>query len=407
MLLKLAWRNVWRNKRRSVITILAVAFAAMLCLAMRGLQIGTYELNIINSVELFSGYLQIQKKGYQERPSLQKSFRFDDKLRELCAQTGHIVAVTPRVLGDGLISFRDQSQGTAIIAVDPQTELQVSTILTKISAGEMFTKPDGDDIVVGYKLLDNLKADIGDTVVVLSQGFDGSLGNLKFRISGTLKTGAQELDRMAIVMGIATAQELLAMYGRINAVAIKLDDVDAIPSVKKSLNNAIAENNLIAMSWNEIMPEMEQAIELDSIGGILFLGILVLIVAFGITNTILMSVTERFREFGVTLAIGMPQLRLLVQVLLETTFIILIGLVLGNLLGLAINAYMVANPITFGGEFADLYAEYGFLPQLKSSLALSIFININLTIFVISLIACIYPLLKVYRLAPLKGIRYT
>ena len=117
MLLKLAWRNVWRNKRRSVITILAVAFAAMLCLAMRGLQIGTYELNIINSVELFSGYLQIQKQGYQERPSLQKSFRFDDKLRELCARTGHIVTVTPRVLGDGLISFRDQSQGTAIIAV--------------------------------------------------------------------------------------------------------------------------------------------------------------------------------------------------------------------------------------------------------------------------------------------------
>lgn len=407
MLLKLAWRNVWRNKRRSVITILAVAFAAMLCLAMRGLQIGTYELNIVNSVELFSGYLQIQKQGYQQRPSLQKSFRFDEKLRELCVQTGHIVAVTPRVLGDGLISYRDQSQGTAIIAVDPQTELQVSTILTKISAGEMFSKPDGDNIVVGYKLLDNLKANIGDTVVVLSQGFDGSLGNLKFRISGTLKTGALELDRMAIVMGIDTAQELLAMYGRINAVAIKLDDIDAIPSTKKSLNNAIAENELIALSWNEIMPEMEQAIELDSIGGILFLGILVLIVAFGITNTILMSVTERFREFGVTLAIGMPHLRLLVQVLLETTFIILIGLGLGNLLGFAINAYMVANPITFGGEFADLYAEYGFLPQLKSSLALSIFININLTIFVISLIACIYPLLKVYRLAPLKGIRYT
>ena len=407
MMAKLAWRNIWRNRRRSIITILAVAFAAMLSIAMRGLQIGTYELNIRNSVEMFSGYLQIQRRGYQLTPSLQKSFRYDAQLQALCDSLPGIVAFAPRIAGDGLISFRDQSLGAAIVAIQPKIEQQVSTLIDKINAGKMFSDDAGNEIILGNKLLDNLKARIGDTVVVLSQGFDGSLGNLKFRISGTLKTGAPELDSGVIVMDLVTAQELLAMYGRISMVVIRLDDIMDIASVRRSLSSHIADKTLTVLPWNEIMPELEQAIALDNISGLLFLGILVLVVAFGITNTILMSVTERFREFGVTLAIGMPQRRLVQQVFLETLYIILIGLLLGNLLAYGINTYLVANPIVFGGEFADLYGEYGFLPQLISSNHPDIYLNINLTILLISLFASVYPMVKVYKLAPLKGIRYT
>jgi ABC-type antimicrobial peptide transport system permease subunit len=133
----------------------------------------------------------------------------------------------------------------------------------------------------------------------------------------------------------------------------------------------------------------------------------VVVVAFGITNTVLMSVTERFREFGVTLAIGMPGRKLVAQVLLETIFITVIGIVIGNLLAAGINYYIVENPIIFGGEFADLYAEYGFLPRMESTLKPAIFLNSTIATFMISMAACLYPLFKVYRLEPLKGIRYT
>ncbi|RMF57000.1 MAG: FtsX-like permease family protein, partial [Calditrichaeota bacterium] len=133
----------------------------------------------------------------------------------------------------------------------------------------------------------------------------------------------------------------------------------------------------------------------------------VIVVAFGILNTMLMSVTERFREFGIVLSLGMPNRKLVIMVLWETFFIVVLGLILGNLLAAGINYYIVQHPIVFSGGFAELYEEYGFLPRLESTLRWSIFFNNNIAILFISLLAIIYPAYKVYKLEPLKGIRYT
>lgn len=408
MLRKLAWRNIWRNKRRSIITILAVTFAVMLSIAMRGLQLGTYEVNIETAVNMFPGYLQIQKIGYQKNPSLQKSFFFEQNLREMLQKESLITGYTPRVMGDGLISFKDNSAGAGILGIVPETEKTVCNIMSKVNSGRFFQSDSSHEIVIGYTLLSNLKAEIGDTVVVLAQGYDGSLGNLLFRIVGTVKTGSREIDAGAVFMGLSTGQDLLAMYGRVNVIAISLDDLGDIPEVQNNLKRSLQKNSdLTVLKWNEIMPDFEQTIQLDNISGILFLGILVVVVAFGIMNTLLMSVTERFREFGVTLSIGMPQRKLVMQVFMETLFISLIGIVIGNILAAGINYYIVQNPIVFGGDFAELYAEYGFLPRLESTLKAHIFWNTSLATFIISIFASLYPLIKVYRLEPLKGIRYT
>lgn len=407
MLWKLAWRNIWRNKTRSIITILAVTFAVMLSIAMRGLQLGTYAVNIKTVVNMFPGYLQIQKEGYQKNPSLQKCFSFDPQLHDLLEAEPLIAGYTPRVVGDGLISFKDNSAGSAILGIAPENEQNVSEIMSKINRGRFFQGDSSSEIVIGYTLLNNLQAEIGDTVVILAQGYDGSLGNLLFKIVGSIKTGSPDFDSGAVFMGIATAGDLLALYGRIHMVAIKLQDLDDIPTVLSHLNAGLQNSDLATLKWNEIMPDFEQTIQLDNIGGILFLGILVVVVAFGIMNTVLMAVTERFREFGVTLSIGMPQRKLVLQVFLETLFIALIGIVIGNILAAGINYYIVQNPIVFGGEFAELYAEYGFLPRLESSLKAHIFWNNSLSTLLISIFACLYPLYKVYKLEPLKGIRYT
>ncbi len=407
MLLKLAWRNVWRNKRRSIITISAVVFAVMLSIVMRGIQHGTYALNIKSAVEIFSGYLQVQKTGYQKNRTLQKSFRVDDELRKILDETPAITGYAPRIMGDGLISFRDNSQGAAIIAVDPAYEKNTSTLMEKVRGGEFFSSDSSYDIVVGYKLLENLQASIGDTIVILSQGFDGSLGNLKFRIGGLLKTGAIDFDRRIVLMGLRTAQELLTMYGRVNLVAISLDDLDAVDAVKQSVAEKLPGDEREVLDWKEIMPGLQQNMKLDEVGGILFLAILVLVVAFGIMNTVMMSVTERFREFGVSLSIGMPYRKLVTLVFLETVVIVLIGLLIGNLIAGGINYYIVENPIIFTGDFAALYEEYGFLPRLESSLKSSVFLDASIMIFIVSVLMSLYPIFKVYKLEPLKGIRYT
>lgn len=407
LLLKLAWRNIWRNKRRSFITIAAVFFAVLLAVAMRGLQLGTYEVNIKTAVELFAGYLQVQKEGYKENPSLRKSFRLTPEITQLLENDPAITGYAPRVYADGLISFKDNSLGTALYGVVPDKERHVINFLNKLNAGEFFTSDTSSRIVVGYKLLENLKAEIGDSIVILAQGYDGILGNLIFEISGTVKTGSGEFDRGAVFMGLSKLQELLAMQGRINVIALSTEDLDQVTPVKHRLNQSLSEQNLVALSWDEVMPELKQIIQLDNVSGILMLAILVIVVAFGILNTVLMSVTERFREFGISLAMGMPQGTLVILVILESVIITLIGLTLGNLLAYGVNYYIVQNPIMLGSELGALYEEYGFLPRLESSVKFSIFFNTSLTIFIVTLVSIIYPAIKVFRLEPLKGIRYT
>lgn len=406
LLLKLAWRNIWRNKRRSILTLLAVAFATFATIAMRGLQLGTYDINIKNAVEIFTGYAQIQEKDYRDKRSLRNSFKLTDELKNNIEQVNEIQSYAPRVYSSGLASYNDNSLGAAIYGVNPAKEKETTGILGKINDGQFFTSANSDKVVLGYKLLKNLEAEIGDTIVVLAQGYDGSMGNLKFEITGTVKVGTESFDAMGVFMGIETAQQMLSLYGnRIQAVALSLNDLDNIKLVKSKLQ--LPGEDLEYLAWDEIMPEMKQSIQFDNISGILFLGILIVIVTFGILNTILMSVTERFREFGVSLSIGMQPGKLVLLVIFETLFIALIGLVIGNIIGYLINYYFILNPIVFSGDFAKIYEEYGFIPKMISSVELGIFIRTTLTILALSFIAIIYPAYKVYKLEPLKGIRYT
>lgn len=407
LVLKLGWRNIWRNKRRSIITILAVTFAVMLSIVMRAIQLGTYDVNIKHVVDLYTGYLQLQVPGYQKNPTLQKSFVFSEHLNRALIEDPRIIAAAPRIVGDGLVSFRDKSQGAILVGTSPEQERRVSKLADRVVEGRFLEESADDEVLVGEKLLENLSASIGDQIVVLAQGYDGSLGNLRFTIVGTLKTGMAQFDQSSLVMTLAAARDLFVMDGRVNTVAIRLEDLSAIQRVQESLASPADQEGLKVLAWNEVVPDFEQSIQLDNVSGILMLAILVIVVAFGITNTVLMSVTERFREFGIILSIGMQPRMLVTLVFLETIIIVLVGLALGNLLAIGVNLYFVNNPIVFTGDFEQIYAEYGFLPRIESTFRISSFLNISLSILGISLLAMLYPLAKVIRLEPLKGIRYT
>lgn len=407
LLLKLAWRNIWRNKRRSLLTLFAVTFATFASIAMRGIQLGTYEITINHAVNLFSGPIQIQKNGYRDKPSLNTNFRISEDILSAVNSTPGVTAFSERIYAQGLISFKDNSLGAAIFGINPESERDVTTFMERITNGKFFHSDSSLEVVVGYKLIENLKAEIGDEVVILSQGADGSLGNLKFKIVGTIKSGSSEFDGMAVFMGLKTADELLAMYDRIHAIAIAIPGLNNLNEIRDELDSKIRDANLSVLTWEEIMPDLKQSIEFDNVSGIFYLFILIVIVAFGILNTVLMSVTERFNEFGVTLSIGMPQVKLVHLILIETVFLTVFGIIIGNIIGWFINYYFILNPIEFTGELAQIYEEYGFLPVMTSTLRASSFFNTSLSILAISILSALYPAYKVYKLEPLKGIRYT
>ena len=391
----------------------AVIFAIMLSIIQRGMQYGTYAETIRTAVRASTGYLQIQKEGYNKSPTLQKSFVMTPQIETALGNTPSINGSSPRIETDALLSYRDQSFGAMIMGVAPETENEVTDFPEKIRSGRFLSADSaGSDntvteIVVGDKLLQNLGAQVGDSVVVLAQGFDGILGNMFARIVGTFRTGSNEFDRMGVFMNISDLQSFLSMGNRINAVAVSVRNPNDLENVASRLNRVLKPQGLVALTWQDLLPQLKQMIELDNSSGVLYIIILLFVVGFGILNTVLMSITERFREYGVMLSLGMSQERLVAAVALEVFFMLIIGFVIGNGIGAAVNSYWVAHPIVLGGSMAKLYEEYGFAPVLVSSLSFKVFLDSSLTIFGISIVAAVYPLWRVLRLEPLKGIRYT
>ncbi len=413
LLFRLAWRSLWRNWRRTMIAMAAVIFAITLSIIQRGIQYGTYSETIKSAVRLSTGFLQIQKNGYNKSPTLQKSFELTPKIEDAIKSVPQIDGSSPRIQTDALLSYRDQSLGMMIMGISPETEPVITDFEKKINSGHYLAADSINktrnvpEIVVGYRLLQNLEGQVGDTVVVLAQGFDGSLGNMFVRIVGTFKTGSDEFDRTGAFIDISDLQNFLGIGDRINAVAISVQNQDDVEKIAKRLDDVLKPSGLVALPWQELLPQLNQTIELDNSSGILYIIILLAVVGFGILNTVLMSITERFREYGVMLSLGMSQERLVAAVAMEVVFMLILGFTIGNGIGVAVNSYLIQHPIHLGGDVAQLYREYNFAPVLVSSLSLKIFLDSTLTILGISIVATVYPLWRVLRLEPLKGIRFT
>ena len=405
--IKLAWRNIWRNWRRSVLTILAIFFATLLAVSTRSIQMGTYEANIKTALEILTGYIQIQKKGYQDNPAINKSFRFNDKLKSFIESDSSVKGYAKRIYGNGLISYRQNTYGILLFGISPEEEAKTSTLLKRIKKGSFISKEKQDGIVVGKKLLDNLNAGINDTIVVLTSGADGTMGNKKFQIIGTFSLGSPELDGMSAFINIEAADELMSMNGKINVVALRLDKINSIPDVLSKFKEANRDTSIAALGWEEVLPELKQSIEFDNASNVIFLLLLIIVVAFGILNTMLMSITERYREFGIMLALGTKHTKLLIIVFLEVIFLIMIGILLGNVIAHAINYYYYLHPIYLSGDFAGIYEQYGFIPAIYFSIDIGFYIDMSVKIILISLASFIYPAYKLYHFEALKGIRYT
>lgn len=379
----------------------------MITVVMRGLQLGSYDYFIKTIAGDYSGYIQIQREGYKDDPSLRKTFICSDEIKNTIESIPDIIAYAPRLYSDVLVSSGENSYGGIIYGIDPEIELNFSNFHRKIKLGRFLCKDSAYEVLLGYKLFENLKIKLGDKIIILGQGFDGALWDMKFKIVGVVKLGYTELDNSVIFMNLKDAQELLSAENRVSVIAILVSEIEKIEKIKQKLSGELNQKNLVALSWEDIMVALKQSIDLDNASGILFLAFLIIIVAFGIFNTISMSVVERFNEFGISLAIGFKNQKLVFIVFLEIIFITLIGILIGSLLGGILNFYFIKNPIVFTGKIASVYEEFGFEPKLISSLKPRIFINTGLSILIVSLISSIIPLYRVYKLEPLKGIRFT
>lgn len=406
-LLVLAWRNVWRNRRRSLITISAIVFSVLIITLTRSLQYGSYDAMEASAVRMYTGEIQIQAPGYHEEQTLAYAMDGDEATwRAALADTPWLRAASRRLTAFGLISSEESSAGAMIVGVEPESEREVSEFSDRVSVGLPLQADSDHDALLGRVLARNLQVEVGDTVVVLTQGWHNQMGADLYRVRGLLRTGSVEMDRGIMVLRLQDAQQLLAMEDRFTEVVLRTDDFRQAPSYAEDIQEELPDDRYRVLDWDTLMPELRQMILLDNVSGAIYLLFLLVLVGFEIFNTTTMSVMERVREFGVLQALGMRPGRIATLVLSELSVKVVVALVVSVGGSALLLWYLEGNPIPMPADFAEMYEEFGFsIESLVFSTRPAVFLEPLVSVAIIAVLATVYPVVRVLHLTTIDALR--
>lgn len=399
---KLAWRNIWRNKRRTLITVASIFFGVLLSAYMTSMQEGSYDKMVDIVVKFYSGYMQVHQEDYWENKSINNSFDYDQAMIGKLKSHPEIELVIPRLESFGLASAQELTRGAAIFGIVPEVETRLTGIADKIVAGKYLQAHD-DGVVIGEGLSRFLKLGLNDTLVIITQGYHGVSSAGKFPVHGIIKHVSPELNKSIIYMELKTCQDFLGAENKLTSLVVNVADNNVMKRALKSLRTEI-QPPFSVMSWEEMQPEVVQQIESDRAGGVIMKAILYVVIAFGIFGTIMMMIAERRREFGVMISIGMQKSKLAVVLFIETLFIGLLGIVSGIAVSLPLLFIQSKNPIPLTGETARLMEDFGFEPYMFFSTAPEVFWQQAVSVFVLTLLIGIYPIIASLRIKEIKAL---
>jgi len=403
---RMAWRNIWRNPRRTILTVCAITFASVLLVFMLSFQFGSYETMINTSVKISTGHLQVQAEKYHEKKSIRFVIPEPQAIADILDQIPEVAAYTFRGQAFSLISSKNRTYGVMVTGIDPQKEVNVSRLKKLVREGNFLSANDVNQAVVGKLLAKNLRVAIGDELTLLGQGRDGSIAATMVTVRGIFSSGIDEFDRSAIQIPLAVFQDTFRMDETVHEVAVIAKSLSDVPRIKAKIQTALAALNngksLKTLDWQELMPGLRQAIEMDLVSGLISYGLLIIVVAFSILNTFLMAIFERTREFGVMMAIGTTPRRLTKILLIESMAMTAIGIIAGIFIGMGVTYYFQINGIDFSGG-SDLLSHFGISGRIYPKLSLlSVSIGPFMVLF-FTFIAALYPALKVRRLRPVEA----
>jgi ABC-type lipoprotein release transport system permease subunit len=407
VILRLAWRNIGRNKRRTALTVAAAVFAVVLMVQMIALTTGVHEGMIESNVRLHAGHLQVTGAGYLEDRTLERFARWTPALVSAVDGAAGVAAAAPRVNGFALLSNGTASQGVALLGVDPEREGRVSTWPKRVVAGA-FLGGGPREIVLGERVAQALRVETGDELLVYSAAY--TLENVYefFRVRGVFRSPDPALDRSLALISLADAQELFVYADRVSEVALIVSDASRVPETRRTVAEAVARASrepLDVNPWQRVMPELEQMLVIDDAQNYSMLAILIVVVAFGLLNTILMSVLERQRELGVMLALGLPPRALFALVYVESLLLSGFGLLAGLALAVPAAAIMQDHPIPLTGEVAQMTAQFGIEPVITWKLEAWNPLAAALVMVGIALLAALYPAAKAASARPVDALR--
>jgi len=467
--LKLAWRNLWRNRRRTIITSASIFFAVLFALVMRSIQLGSYDHMYKNAIDSYSGYIQVQHPDFWDEKIVDNTFPYAPELEQQLLGDKNIKACIPRFESFALASNGPQTKGVLVMGVDPEKEDHLSKVsdkmvkyrltpesLSKIEQDpnlpdkikelaslfensaythssrlqldldikdkeaslwmpkiEEYTRYQNGSIKIGEpgvwlgdKLASYLKLNMGDTIVLIGQGYHASTAAGKYEIKGIVKIPLPDIDNKVVYLPLDICQELYNAENNITSLALAVEDNRdrAIAETVSRLKGLVSDQQRI-MEWREMNEVMVSQMDADDKGGQIMLGILYLVIAFGVFGTVLMLTAERKREFGVLVAIGMQKKKLSTVMSLEMLLIGIMGVLAGAIVATLIILYGVEHPIIFKGEMALMFEEYGMEPKMAFWGIDSYYISQILIVLVMVLLAIGYPIRKILALKVVNALR--
>lgn len=401
--IKLAWRNLWRNRRRTIIAVSSIIFSVLLASWMRSMQEGSYDSMIDNTVKFYSGYLQVQDTAFWEERTIDNGYEASEELKSKIKNIKNVTLVSDRLESFALAADHLHSKPAMVMGIEPEAEDQITKISKKITKGRFLNNGD-KGVVIAEGLAKYLDLDIGDTLVMISQGYHGISANGLFNIVGIVTHPNPEFNKRLVYLDINEAREFYSAYGISTALVVMTDDHYKVDHLKKQIMEILPVKNTV-MTWAEMQPELVQLIQSDRGGGIIMLGILYVVIAFGMFSVVMMMVKERKREFGVIHAVGMKKQKLSVIVFFETILIGLVGCSIGLIISYFFCLYFYYNPLPLNGEMAEAYAQYGMEPYMFFSMKSSLFYNQMILVFIISVFISVFPITNIHRLKITRAMR--
>ena len=402
MILKIALRNIFRQKRRTILTALAMIAGFTLSSLFIGLSDGAYG----NIITMFTrnriGHIQVHREGYLDKPSLYETIDDYPSVGETIQSTTGVEAWTPRVYAAGLGSVGEKSTAVQVIGVDVARETQATRFDQKMIEGSVLAESASHEAVIGKGLAKILSAKIDSEIVIFSQGADGSLANDVYKIVGIAESGGDVTDRVACYLHIEDAQELFVLEGRIHEIVVIISNINQVSKVTDAIKARLNNSTLEVAPWQVVAKSFYRAMKVDQQGDAIARWVIMLIVAIGVLNTVLMSVLERTREYGVLKAVGTKPTQIFWLVICEVVIIAIGSIAVGALLGVLANyllsIYGITYPeeITYGGmKIKTLYAEVNARCLIIPAI----------TVMLSATIVSLFPAIKAARIMPAKAMR--
>lgn len=402
MILKIAFRNIFRQKRRTILTALAMIVGFTLSSLVIGLSDGAYS----NIIEKFTGsrigHIQVHHAGYHDKPSIYKTISDYESIGGTIQSNSGVEAWTPRVYAGGLGSVSEKSTAVRIVGVDVAREIKATQFDKKVVDGKVLTESASHEAVIGRGLAKTLSATLGSKIVIFSQAADGSIANDEYTIVGIAESGDDITDRVTCYLHIEDAQELFVLEERVHEIVVIISNINRVEQIAKAIKDRLGDSTLEILPWQVVAKSFYDAMQADQQGDSIARLIIMLIVAIGVLNTVLMSVLERTREYGVLKAVGTKPMQIFWLVLYEVVIIAIVSVIIGALLGILINYILsiygltYAEGLTMGGvEFGTMYAEVSTRSLLIPAL----------TVLASATIVGLFPAIKAARIMPAKAMR--